>query len=111
MRLEDHPVLHHEADALQRWDIRERIALDRYQVGVGSGRDPSELGAHVEELGGTRGRRLDRLHGRHPELDLSRKFLGDGVRPYEAADVGAEGDLDTSTQRLLKGDAMHGDSL
>ena len=89
----------------------QRVARDGDQVREGAGRNDAELAALAQQLGRARGRRLDRLHGRHAELDLAGEFLGDGIGPRKAADVGAEGDLHSGVQRLAEGDAVHGDAL
>src|SRR4029453_12805861 len=67
--LEDHAVLHHEADALGHADVLARVAGHRDDVGEEAGLDLAELVLHADELRAHHRRPVERPQRRHPALD------------------------------------------
>src|SRR3984957_19238926 len=61
----NHPILHHEADALHETDVVDRIAGHRDDVGDLARRDAAQILVVPQQLRGADGRRLNGEHRRH----------------------------------------------
>src|SRR5215469_13500040 len=103
-------VLHNKTHVLEELDVFQRIAADRDDVRIGSGRNYPYLAFLLEHHSGTGRCALDCVHRRHTELDHTRKFLRDWFSPWDSAHVCAEDDFHPGLKSLLERDLMDGSS-
>src|SRR5262249_2657974 len=89
-------AFHHKIDLLQQFYIRNRVSLDRDDVGIASGLDaPYRVGA-PDQVGGVPGRRENRFDGRHSSFNHVLKLFG--VLPVRIdSGIGPESDLDAAS--------------
>ena len=75
--LVDVPPAHHEDDPAQRGGIGQRVAVERDDVRLQSGRDGADPVLHAQRLGGERGGRDHRVHRILPALlDVGHQLVG-----------------------------------
>src|SRR5580658_8423944 len=100
-------IFHHELHVFQHFDVGQRIAVHRNDVGKRSGSNHADLAFHFEHSGGTRRCALDGVHGLHAQLDHARELLRDGLGPGNSPHIGAENNLHPAFERLLERLLMH----
>src|SRR3546814_4286869 len=79
---------HHPIDLLQNADILQRVAGNGDDIGRIAGRDPADLGFHVDQLRRFGGRGGERLGGAHADyLDQLGEFLRSEEQPSELQSI------------------------